>query len=428
MVASQIKGPLSGVKVLDLTHVWAGPLAVRTLGDLGATIVKVERPFARGIQKQGATPVGGWLTNTSDHSPQALAHWNRSGAYIKLQRNRFGIALDYKTPAGRSVFLELVACADVVVENYSAGAMDAMGLSFDTLKAANPEIIYVTMPGYGSTGPYSDRVAFGTVIESLSALTYMTGYSEDEPFNSAQALPDAMGGMHTVAAITTALNQRKRTGKGARVEVSLHEAGVTTSGPWLVAQQIDPTKPRPMGNAHPQMSPHGVYRCLGDDQWLALSCEDDQQWRDLCELLGAAVLDQSDVSMHWTLAERHKNIEVIDKVIEGWTSVRQKIQATQQLQDAGVPAGPVNSAPEMLDDTQLNARGFYDWKDRFDVKLQGNPVHLDSIDKAERTRGWLPSPYLGEHNAEVLTEWLGYTEEQLRELLSANVLVTQPPS
>jgi len=414
MVASTVQGPLSGIRILDLTHVWAGPLAVRTLGDLGATVVKVERPFARGIHAQGATPVGGWLGD-----PNALPHWNRNGAYIKLHRNRFGLALDYKTDSGRAVLLELVAKADVIIENYSANAMVGLGLSYAELKQANSQIIYITMPGYGSTGSYSERVAFGTVIESLSALTYMTGYSADEPFNSAQALPDAMGGMHTVAAITTALSQRKRTGKGARVELSLHESGVNISGPWLAAQQIDQQQPTATGNRHPGMAPHGIYECAGEDQWLALACEDDSQWRCLLGVIGAppALLDS------WNFAARQKNADEIDATISRWTSQRSKLEATIILQHAGVPAGPVNSAPEMLADEQLNARGFYAFRDRFDVSFQGDPIHRNQ----SGVEHWLPSPFLGEHNHEVLSAWLDYSDEQICALEDAGVLVTEPP-
>lgn len=415
MVASNVTGPLSGVRVLDLTHVWAGPLAVRTLADLGATVVKVERPFARGVHEQGATPVGGWLGDPNKHP-----HWNRNGVYVKLQRNRFGVALDYKTDAGRAVLLELVTQADVIVENYSANAMAGLGLSYKELSMANPKIIYVTMPGYGSTGPYSERVAFGTVIESLSALTYMTGYSQDEPFNSAQALPDAMGGMHTVAAITTALTERERTGVGARVELSLHESGVNISGPWLVAEQIDTQKPKAMGNRHPNMAPHGIYPCQGDDQWLALACEDDAQWHNLLNVLAAPPSLRKD----WTLDDRQTHADVIDEVISAWTAQRSKAQATEELQNALVPAGPVNSAPEMLADEQLNTRGFYDFRDRFDVSFQGDPIHRNE----SGVDNWLPSPYLGEHNSEVLSSWLDYSDEQINALKKAGVLVTEPPS
>ncbi len=414
MVASKVQGPLSGVRILDLTHVWAGPLAVRTLADLGATVVKVERPFARGTHEAVATPVGGWLGNPEEHP-----HWNRNGVYVKLQRNRFGMALDYKTDAGRAVLLELVAQADVVIENYSANAMAGLKLSYTELSAANPKIVYVTMPGYGSTGSYSDRVAFGTVIESLSALTYMTGYSPTELYNSAQALPDAMGGMHTVAAIAGALTERERTGQGMRVELSLHESGVTISGPWLVAQQIDEQKPAAMGNRHPAMAPHGIYACLGDDQWLAVACEDDSQWASLLKVVG----EPSSLFESWDLAARQENADAIDEAISTWTAQRTKADATEALQNAGVPAGPVNNSPEMLADEQLNKRGFYDFRDRFDVSFQGDPVHRNH----SGVENWLPSPYMGEHNAEVLGSWLDYNDEQISALTSAGVLVTEPP-
>ena len=158
-----VDGPLNGVRILDLTHVWAGPLAVRFLADLGADVVKVESPLGRGPRVPPASPLGGWIGGEPGAEP-----WNANALFVKLARNRQSLCIDLKSDSGRDTFLELVAEVDVVLENFSARAMPAFGLGWDVLKVANPNLVYVTMPGYGASGPYKDRVAFGPSVEPLS--------------------------------------------------------------------------------------------------------------------------------------------------------------------------------------------------------------------------------------------------------------------
>ena len=274
------EGPLRGIRILDLTHVWAGPLATRVLADLGATVVKVEGPMSRGPREyRGGLPIGGWLGGKPPAEP-----WNVNAVFVKLQRNKQSLAIDLKTDAGRDAFLELVAVADVVMENFSARAMPALGLDYARLAAANPRIIYVSMPGFGNSGPYRDRVAFGPSVEPMSGLTTVMGYGRGEPRNTAMALMDPITGVSATAAVVNALRRRERTGKGAHVEMSLHEGGVAFSGPWLIDVQLPGYAGdiAPLGNRHPDMAPHGVYRCAGDDAWVAIACRDDADWRAHC--------------------------------------------------------------------------------------------------------------------------------------------------
>lgn len=413
---SGVDGPLRGVRILDLTHVWAGPLAVRMLSDLGAEVIKIEAPYGRGPQQLPYQPIGGWLGGAPGEQP-----WNNSALFVKLHRNRRSLCLDLKQDDGRQLLLQLVRQADVVIENFSANAMGSMGLGYELLQEANPNIIYVTMPGYGSSGPYSKRVAFGPVVEPMSGLTAMLGYAADEPRNSALAVMDPVGGTHAVAAVVAALRRRAQTGVGARVELSLHEGGVSFSGPWLIDQQLGHA-PQCVGNRHPQMAPHGVYPCRGTDQWLALACENDQQWAALYLILqetdGAHALGAD-----WSFGQRQRRADKIDQCISMWTSRLNKEVAADLLQQRGIPAGPVNTTPDMVADPQVQAREFFVPYERFDTPMPGNPMHMPGLDSGQ----WRPCPALGEHNREVLQEWLALSDEAVDALQSQGVLLDRPP-
>ncbi len=413
---SRIDGPLNALRILDLTHVWAGPLAVRMLSDLGAEVIKVEAPYGRGPQVYPSEPLGGWLGGAPGDDP-----WNNNALFVKLHRNRRSLCVDLKQDAGRALLLELVAVADVIIENFSAPAMRSMDLGYDVLQRANPEIIYVTMPGFGASGPYSDRVAFGPIVEPMSGLTTMLGYGPDQPRNSAMALMDPVAATHAVGAVVTALRQRQETGHGSFVELSLHEGGVAYNGPWLLDHQFG-SEPQCQGNRHPAMAPHGIYPCQGVDQWLALACEDDEQWQALLELL---IRDDAADKLEsgWQLDERQRRADEIDAVICRWTVRQEKNLLAERLQQFGVPAGPVRTTPEMTADPQVQQRGFFVPYERFGTPMPGNPIHLSGLDSSQ----WSPCPSLGEHNAEVLADWLDYEAEQIKTLTGSGVLLDSPP-
>jgi crotonobetainyl-CoA:carnitine CoA-transferase CaiB-like acyl-CoA transferase len=406
-------GPLRGVRVLDLTHVWAGPLAVRILADLGADVTRVEGPASRGPRVWNETPIGGWVGGDPRDEP-----WNRNAAFVKLGRNRSSLCLDLKDPAGRRTFLELVAVADVVIENFSARAMPALGLDYQTLKTANPRLIYVAMPGYGSCGPDRDRVAFGPTIEPVSGLTSVMGYGPDEPRTTAMALVDPVAALTAASAVVTALRQRGS--DGAYVDLSLHEAGVTYNGPWLVERQLG-GDPRPVGNRHPQMAPHGIYRCAGDDAWIAVACRDDAQWRALCALLGSPSGGPFEPGAG--LTQRRTHHDAIDAAISRWTACRSPAAAVAALQAAGVAAGAVSAAPDLLEDPQARDRGFFVPLEE-GMPVPGTPIRMAGTSTAD----WSPCPRLGADNEAVLKRWLGYSSHQVRELERTGVLADRPPA
>ena len=404
-----MSGPLQGVRILDLTHVWAGPLAVRYLADLGADVVKIEAPYGRGPRGVVDEPIGGWLGGEPGDEP-----WNRNALFNKLNRNRRSLCVDLKQDAGRALLLALVGEAQVLVENFSAGAMEKLGLGWDVLRRANADLVYLTLSGFGRSGPHRDRVAFGPTVEVMSGLTSMLGYGPDEPRNSAMALMDPTSASHTVGALLDALRGAARGEGGALIEQSLHEGGVAYSGPWLLDQQMGHA-PVCIGNAHPAMAPHGIYPCRGDDQWVCVACADQAQWRALAGLL--------ELPADWPLAEREARAEAISAAIAQYTRRFDKQDAAERMQQAGVAAGPVNTTPDMLDDAQVSARGFFGFRERFDTPMPGNPIRMPGLDAQE----WRRCPALGADNAAVLREWLGWSEAEIDALGAAGVLYEGPP-
>lgn len=383
-------GPLAGVRILDLTHVWAGPLGTRILGDLGADVVKVERPMGRG-GVSGTPGAGNYPGGEKGEDP-----WNRQGTFLKLNRNKRSLAIDLKKPEGRRVFLDLVRVADVVIENFSARSMPALGLGYDVLREANERIIYVSMPGYGRTGPYSDRVAYGPSVEAMTGLNAVMGYSPSEPRNSAVALPDPIGGVTAAAAVVTALNRREATGRGAFVERSMHESGVSLMGEFLVERQLG-ANPQPMGNAHPAHAYSDVLRTRGEDEWIAVTCK--------------------------TAADR----AILEEIIDGDASEHDKHDLAVRLQAAGIPAGPVTIAPDILADPQVSARRYFVRFEREDLPstpMPGSPMVIDG--DFERSY-WRVAPRLGEHNRQVLNDWLRYEASEMVRLERDGVLVDRPP-
>ena len=352
--------PLTGIRIVDLTHVWAGPLATRILGDLGADVVKIEAPLARG--SAAAPPIGQGLWIGGEPADES---WNRQTLFTKLNRSKRGLCLDLKTEGAAELLLALIAQADVVIENFSANAMQRLGLGYDKLSDVKPDIIYVSMPGFGSYGPYSALTAFGPSVEPMTGLGAIMGYSPSEPRNTAMALVDAIGGVSAASAVMSALSRRQETGDGAFVELSLHEAGVSFYGDFLVDHQLGHVH-QPIGNAHPAYAPNGVYPVRGQDAWIAIACPTQETWRALAGEMGELT---ADLTAFDDPEQRLKHRERLDDIIGSWTCGFDRDELARKLQSAGVPAGAVNAAPDFMENQHLLERGYW-----VDLALEGQPA------------------------------------------------------
>jgi crotonobetainyl-CoA:carnitine CoA-transferase CaiB-like acyl-CoA transferase len=429
---------LDGVRVLEFSIAWAGPFAGRFLADLGAEVIKVEHPTARGAGVTGAGgfrakgDLAGWRWGQlpgpvfrSGIYPDADPGehpWNRQGVFNKMNRNKRSLCIDLKAAGARDVLADLVRASDVVLDNYSPRGVKSLGIDHESLARWNPRIISVSLSGYGHTGPDRMRVSWGPILESHSGLAAMTGYAGGGPLKMGVALPDPVGGLHCAVAVLTALAERDRTGRGVFVDISQLETYAAIGGDaYLTASATGEAPPR-RGNRSPERAPQGVYPCAGDDEWVAISIENDAEWKALCAVVGSGL----DADRAATLAKRLDHHDEIDRAIAAWSTGRDKREVMRALQAAGVRAAAVMTNRDIVEDEHIAARGFMVEWDQADVgrrRFPGFPIHFTDPEEISM-RG---TPPLGADNRYVLVDVLGYPEARLASLDEAGVIATAPP-
>lgn len=404
--------PLEGIRVIDLTMVWAGPFGTRMLGDYGAEVIKIESPRQ-------------WdLLRSLGQIPRETHHWYNMSAYFNHNnRDKYAAALDLSDARGREVLLKLCAVSDVIVENFRSDVMDNLGLSYDEVKAANPNIIYVSMPGHGKTGPEKDYVAYGSNVEQVAGLVSLSGYEGDEPMKSGFSYGDPMAGTALVGAVATALRQRSRTGAGMYLELAQRENLTMFVGEFIVDYSMNGIARPPIGNRHSFLAPHNRYPSAGDDRWITVACESDEQFAKLAVAIGRPELTSDE--RFATNAARKANEDELDAIIGEWTVIRGHYEAMYQLQRFGVPAGAVLTTPELLAEPHLRARGAWAPHTHPDAgtwEMETPPWRLS------RTPGHirLPAPGFGQNNSYVLRDLLRLPEEEIAELYRDGVTADDP--
>jgi crotonobetainyl-CoA:carnitine CoA-transferase CaiB-like acyl-CoA transferase len=401
--------PLAGVRVVDLTMFWAGPAATQLLGLLGADVIKIES-----VQR----PDG---ARTFTLAPDSPDWWERSALFQICNANKRDVTLDLSKPAGRAVLLELIRGADVVVENFTPRVLDKLGLQIDQLVGVNPRLVVVRMPGFGLTGPWRDRTAYGPTIEAVTGLAWSTGYGPDQP-EVPRGVSDPLAGVHAAYATLVALAVRERRSGGALVvEAPMVEAALAIAAEDLVEYQSTGAVRRPDGNRSRRVAPQGVYPCAGDDKWIAVSIVSDAQWRALAATIGEPEWAHGELC---DVAGRRRHHDRIDVRIAAWTSARNRDDAVEALLGAGVPAAPVVRGAEVRDNPQLRARGFFEQVDHQvlgRLTVPGPPFRFRS-----RARGWIssPGPTLGQHNTDLLIGELGITPDAYDRLAAEQVVGT----
>lgn len=400
--------PLEGVRVIDLSMGWAGPLASRTLADFGADVVKVE-----------STSYPDWWRGA--HFTEAFYRerlYEKNGNFNLMNRNKRGITLDLTREEGRELLLQLVANADAVIENYSAEVLPKLGLDYASLRQVNPRLVMVSMPAFGLGNAWSNTRAYGGTLEQASGLPLYTGHPDGPPAMTSYAYGDPVGGMNAGAAMLLALFDQKRTGQGRHVNLSQVEAMLTMAAPFIVEQSLCGTVPPRQANAHPMRVPHGCYRCAGEDAWLALSVP-DAQWPALCKAIGSEDLAGDAALAH--ADGRRKASARIDEAIAAWCAGRDPDDAMRELQGAGVAAGVVRPMWQVLQDSHLLERGYWQPVDR-----AWSGPYLASSAWFRLHDGPMPvrkvAPTLGEHTDEVLASVLGLHPERIAELEQAGII------
>ena len=400
--------PLEGIRIIDLSMGWAGPLATRNLADMGAQVIKVES-CERFDWWRSWEATQAWIAdNGAEKSPQ----------YLYVNRNKQDITLDLENPRGRELLLQLVATADALVENYSGGVLPKLKLDYSYLIEANPGLVMVSMPAFGSTGPWSQFRAYGSTVEHSSGLPHLVGDPEQAPTMQHVAFGDAVGGLNGTAAILTALWHKQRSGEGQFVDLSQVECLFPLAAPGILHQSVYGQSPRRSGNKHPDHAPHGVYPCEGDDAWVVIQATDEIQWQRLQDLI-PALAPFGDVD------ERLDKREALDECVRAWTQQRPAAAVMQLLQGVGVTAAKLNNAQAILDEPHLQDRGYLQWLEREYVGVQPHPsppfrVTADPIPINS------PAPTLGQHNHDILGELLGLGAAELEELEQQGVIGTKP--
>ena len=385
--------PLSGVRVLDLSAFWAGPMCTSTLAALGADVIKVEA---------GKRPDGMRFVNTMAFEN----FWEAGSIFHGANLGKRGITIALDTDAGAELFLRLVADADVIVENYSVRVMEQFGFSLERLQAINPRLTLVRMPSWGLDGPWRDRVGFAMTIEQSCGLAWISGY-EDRPLTV--NVCDSVGALHTTCGILMALEDTRRTGRGRLLEVPLVEPGLTIGADLIIEASLGNVIPRE-GNRGPLGTPQGCFRTK-DDEWIALSIETDAQWVAFVEALGQP--KWATPAAWGASAARRENQAVLEEHLVEWARGVTGQEAEKVLLGAGVPASIAVNAHRVLPHPQLEARGFLE---PFDHAVTGQSDYPTLPWRPTfAAGGWYesPPPLLGEHNREVLGTGLGLSSEEL---------------
>jgi crotonobetainyl-CoA:carnitine CoA-transferase CaiB-like acyl-CoA transferase len=413
--------PLQGVRVLDLSQVWSGPLAGRILADLGAEVIHIgsrRRIPLTQISPEVAAILGMFPDNDPGENP-----WNRSSMINDFARNKLGMTLEMNTDEGLEIFKCLVRVSDIVLENYSPRVMPNFGLDYPDLKKINAGIIMCQMPGYGLTGPYREYVSYGTNLDPSSGLASLMGYPGEIAHMSGNAYPDPVAGLHAVAAILTALFYRRRTGKGQRIDLSQAESATCVIGEAILGYSLNKQIPQNRANRHPEHAPHGCFPCKGEDKWVMISVTTEEEWSAFCRAIGAPALATD--SKYSTRRLRVENQDELGEWVRSWTLQYTHYEAMERLQRVGVSAGAVLNARELATNPHLLDRGFF-WEIHHPEagrhQYCGLPIRLSNASPSPRR----PAPCLGEHNKLILSGILGLSDEEINDLENKGIIGTEP--
>jgi len=384
--------PLEGVRILDCTAWWAGPAGAHVLASLGADVIKVESVGRPDLMRYSAV-----------RPPSVDRWWEWGPIFHAANANKRGITLDLASPEGVSLFERLVVTADVVVENYTPRVMEQFGLGWERIHDLNPRAILVRMPAFGLDGPWRDRTGFAQTMESITGMAWRTGFPDGPPVLVRGAC-DPLAGMHAVFATLVALRRRDETECGLLVESTMVEAALNAAVEAVFEHDLHGVAPGRDGNRSRGGAPQGVYRCAGEDEWVALGVADDEQWESLRGVLGW----EPEVALAGSTGRRTAH-DALDARLGEWFAARTAAEAAGTIVAAGVPAEVVIAARDVAHNPQLRHRGLFEVEEHpltGRTELPTLPFRFDSIDRWMRR----PSPTLGQHNDEVLGEVAGAAE------------------
>lgn len=395
-----MSGALTGVRILDLTRVLAGPFCTMILGDLGAEIIKVEGTSMKDDTRAWGPPnIGG-----------------ESAYYLCANRNKQAMSVNLKTEGGKEVFKKLVAQSDVVVQNFKTGTLDKWGLGYEVMKKMNPKVILASITGFGSNGPYKDQAGYDYIIQAMSGLMSITGATDSEPQKVGVAIADVLTGLYTAIGILAALHERGVSGQGQQIDISLFDsqisALVNVASNFLISGEI----PRRLGNQHPNIVPYQVFPTL--DQEMVVAVGNDKQFEKF-----ASILEMPELSSNEKFSTNPKRVEHRRELIE-MISEKLKMKPARHWQklltEAGIPNGPINNIETLFHDPQVHARNMVvemPHPTAGKVKLVGSPLKLSRTPVKMRRH----PPLYSEHTKPILTK-IGYTAEQIKEMEKMEII------
>jgi len=413
--------PLSGIRVLDSTYVFALPYAGGLLADMGAEVIKIEGP------RRPDTTRSGGFSGAYPENELGDDWWNRPSTYNLLHRGKQSLTLDMTDPKGRELFMELVKVSDIVMENFTPRVMRGWGLDYPNLRKIKPDIILVSNTGYGhGDGPYANYPAQATTQEGTHGHCWVTGYPGEGPSKAGASFVDFLSTWTSLFAMGAALRYRNQTGQGQWIDISMYQAGVMFLSEYIMDAQVNGREGERIGNRHPQRAPQGCYPAAGEDQWITLSVANEDEWQALCLLMG-----QDDLAIDprfAALAARRDNHDALDQLIGAWTSRSDKYDLMHRLQGAGIAAGPVLTGKDVHFDPHYESRGFLE-RVTFPTErkigtrpFMGRPYKFSK--SPLKIQG--PAPAYGQHNQPVLQDLLGISQEVYEGLVQDSIVATVP--
>jgi CoA:oxalate CoA-transferase len=397
-----MSGALSGVRVLDFSRMYAGPFCSMILRELGAEVIKIE------FRESG----------DACRTVPPITEGGEGYAFSILNRGKKSITLELKSEEGREISLELAAKADILLENFSPGVMDRLGLGWEEVNKVNPNLIYASLSGFGQTGPNASRLAFDTIAQAMGGLMSVTGFPENPPTKSGPPIADLGGGAYTVIAILAALQYRNSSGKGQRVDISLQDCiWLMTAVESLGHYFLTGKSPGRMGNMHPGIVPWNAYRVK--DGYSVICIVTIGHWQKMAEVMGRVDLVSDPDTL--SLASRVERRSELDLIVAEWVKDKTMAELQALMDEAGLPCAPVMDTDQLVNDSHVKSREMIV---NVEQMLSGPLPMPGTIFKLSETPGdpLKPSPFLGEHNNEVYTELLGYSEEKIAGLMDKGII------
>ncbi len=405
---------LEGIRVLEMTTAVAGPVCGHILGDMGAEMIKVEEPRSRARVPGGVPPS---IAGAPDRP------YNRQTNYVELNRSKRSLSLNVAADEGREIYLSLAEKCDVMIENFAPRVVGNLGIDYESIKQRNPSIIYVSMPAFGKTGPYRDRGSYGPGIDAMSGISHLTGYPDREPGKPANFFCDQNAGLHAAFIIMTALRHRRRTGEGQYIEMSMLEGELQSVAPALMDVTLNGRNRVRTGNKHEWFAPHGVYKCDGEEAWIALAITSENAWNQLCKIMDRNDLKEN--AKFSSMEDRVNNSDELDEILSKWTADKDKHSLQKLLQSNGISAGVALRPNELFEDPQMLHRSSFAWSDHPEM---GPFPHTRTAWKSTRGNTGISrhGPLFGGANDFVFRDLLGLTDDDIQSLIDAKITSYSP--